>query len=75
MFSPGDSVVVTNSFKTQYYSDKNWKKCGKGTFKLGAPGVCLGGGKYVIQFGPFSSVRYGVQFSDSEATKHLAKRN
>jgi hypothetical protein len=75
MFMPGDSVVVTSSFKTRMYDEKKWRKAGNGTFRAGATGVCLGCGKYVIQYGPFRSVRWGVVLSDSDAAKNLAKQN
>lgn len=75
MFNPGDSVIVVQPFKARLYDQKKWKKSGNGNFKVGATGVCIGSGKFVIQYGPFKSVAWGVELTESEASTRLVKAN
>jgi len=75
MFVPGDSLVVIKPLKTRAYYPKNWKALGKVKFAAGAEAVCLGGGRYSIQHGPWRGNELGAELSDAEAAEYLAKKN
>jgi len=76
IFAPGDSLVVVKPFKTVAYRTKNWRPYpGKTKYAVGADAVCLGGGRYTIQRGPFKSVIDGIILSDAEAAEFLVKKN